>query len=107
PVVLHVELERAADAAVGTRRLGHPLLVIAPRARRSELVLPAQHERAGRAHLDAVAAVDAGGLRERRVELGRDPGVEAAPCDVDGERVLVLLAARVDALVTEDAFCVV
>ena len=75
--------------------------------RRAELVLGAELERAGRADRDAVAAVDAGRLGERRVELGRDPGVEAAPGDVDRERVLVLLAAGVDALVTEDAFRVV
>ena len=39
--------------------------------------------------------------------FGRDAGVEAASGDRDRERVLILLAARVDALVTEDALRVV
>ena len=39
--------------------------------------------------------------------LGRDVGVEAAAGDLDREGVLPLLAARVDALVAEDALRVV
>src|SRR5262249_15274203 len=106
-VVLHVQLEGAADTAIGTDRLRHGLLVLAPVTRLAELVLGAEHERARRAHGDAVAAVDACRLGEDGVELRRDAGVEAAPGDMDGEGVLVLLAAGVDALVTEDALAVV
>ena len=43
----------------------------------------------------------------RDVELGRDPGVEATAGDGDRERVLGVLAARLDALVAEDAARVV
>ena len=40
PVVLHVELERAADAAVRADRLGHHLLVLTPLPRRREARAP-------------------------------------------------------------------
>ena len=73
----------------------------------AQLVLGREHQRAGRAHRDAVAAVHAGRLGQRIGELGRDPCVESAPRDGDRERVLPLLAAGVDALVTEDALGVV
>src|SRR4029079_19172932 len=66
-----------------------------------------EHQRARRADADAVAAVDAGAVRQGNGALGRDPGVEAAPGDGDRERVLGVLAARLDALVAEDAFRVV
>ena len=66
-----------------------------------------EHQRAGRADADAVAAVDAGGIGQRHVPLRGDPGIEAAPGDGDRERVLGVLAARLDALVAEDALRVV
>ena len=78
-----------------------------PLPRLAQLVLAAEHQRAGRADRDAVAAVDAGRLGQLDDELGRDARVEAAARDRDRERVLVLLAAGVDALVTEDALRVV
>ena len=64
-------------------------------------------ERAGGTHRGAVAAVHAGRVGEPDVPFRRDVGVEAATGDRDGERVLPLLATRVDALVTEDAPAVV
>ena len=76
-------------------------------ARLAHVVLALEHERAGRAHGDAVAAVDARGVRERRGELGGDAGVEPAPGDGDRERVLPVGAAALDALVAEDALRVV
>ena len=80
---------------------------LVPRAGFAQVVLGAEHQRAGRAHGDAVAAVHAGGLGQRVGVLGGDAGVEAAPGHGDRERVLVLLAARLDALVAEDALGVV
>ena len=106
-VVLDVELERAADAAVRADRLGHGLGALVPRAGRAHVVLGLEHQRAGRADADAVAAVDAGRVGQRDRLLGRDPGVEAAPGDGDRERVLGVLAAGLDALVAEDALRVV
>ena len=70
-------------------------------------MLGAEHQRAGRADRDAVAAVDAGRVGQRVGVLGGDAGVEPAAGDGDRERVLVLLAAGVDALVAEDALGVV
>src|SRR3954452_3602356 len=107
PLVLHVQRQRADDPAVGADRVGDGLPRLVPRARLAELVLGAEHQRARRAHVDAVAAVDARGLRQRDVELGGDAGVESAPGDGDGERVLGVRATRLDALVAEDAARVV
>ncbi len=73
----------------------------------AQLELARRHQRARRADGDAVAAVDAGRLGQRHVELGRDVRVEAAAGDGDRERVLVVDAAGLDALVTEDALRVV
>ena len=87
--------------------VGHGLGRLVPGAGRPHVVLGLEHQRAGRADADAVAAVDARGLGQRHGLLGRDPGVEAAAGDGDRERVLGVLAARLDALVAEDALRVV
>ncbi len=78
-----------------------------PLAGLPQLELGLGHQRAGRAHRDAVAAVDAGRLGQRHVQLGRDVGVEAAPGDGDGEGDLRVGAAGLDALVAEHALRVV
>ena len=106
-VVLDVERQRAADAAVRADRVGHRLGALVPRPGGPHVVLGLEHQRAGRADADAVAAVDARRIGQRDGLLGRDPGVEAAPGDGDRERVLGVLAARLDALVAEDALRVV
>ena len=100
-------LDRAADAAVRADRLGHGLGGLVPGARLAHVVLGLEHQRAGRADADAVAAVDARRFGQRDGLLGRDPRVEAAPGDGDREGVLGLLAAGVDALVAEDALRVI
>ena len=106
-VVLDVQREVAADAAVGADRVGLRLARLVPLRRLAQLVLGGEHQRAGRADRDAVAAVHARRVGQRVGVLGRDAGVEAAPGDGDRERVLPLVAAGVDALVTEDALGVV
>src|SRR5439155_14363652 len=77
------------------------------RAGGAHVVLALEHQCPGRAHADAVAAVHARRLRQRRIELGRDVGVEAATCDADREGVLRIDAARLHALVAKDASRVV
>src|SRR6185312_2944674 len=106
-VVLHVQLQAAADAAVGADRLGHGLLALVPGAVLAHVVLALEHQRAGRADRDAVAAVDAGRVGERGRILGRDAGVEPASGHRDRKGVLPVGAAALDALVAEDAFRVV
>ena len=108
PVVLGVERRRAQP----TPQYGQIVSVtvwarLVPGAGLAHVVLGLEHQRAGRADADAVAAVDARRLGQRDGLLGRDPGVEAAPGDGDRERVLGVLAARLDALVAEDALRVV
>ena len=73
----------------------------------AHVVLALEHQRPGRADLDAVAAVDARRLGQRQVVLGRHARVEAAAGDLDHEAVLPLLAAGIDALVAEDALGVI
>ena len=80
---------------------------LVPRARLRSSYSLLEHQRAGRADADAVAAVDARGVGQRDVGLGRDAGVEAAAGDRDGEGVLGVGAAGLDALVAEDALPVV
>ena len=106
-VVLLVQDQVAADAAVRADRLRLRLALLVPGALLAPVELALEHERAGRAHRDAVAAVHARRVGQRVGELGRDPGVEAAAGDGDGERVLPVGAAALDALVTEDALRVV
>src|SRR5438552_5579429 len=106
-VVLHVQLEHAAHAAVRTHRLGHRLPALIPRAGLSHVVLALEHQRAGGTDADAVAAIDAGRFRQGRRELGRDVGIETTTRDAERKRVLRVLAARLDALVAEDAARVV
>src|SRR5262245_18879450 len=89
-VVLHAELERAADAAVGADCIGHGLLRLVPAAGLPEVMLGLEHEGARRADADAVAAVDAGRLGKGSRELSRNARVEAASGDGDGEGVLRL-----------------
>ena len=106
-VVLDVEVEDAAHAAVGADGLGHRLGRLVPGPGGAHVVLGLEHEGPRGTDADAVAAVDAGGVGQGRRPLGRDPGVEAAPRDGDGEGVLGVLAAGLDALVAEDALGVV
>ena len=87
-VLLHVQRQRAADAAVGADGIRLRLLRFVPLASRAQLVLGGEHQRAGRADADAVAAVDAGRVGQRDVVLGGDVRVEAATGDGDREGVL-------------------
>src|SRR5215813_11305726 len=107
PVVLHVQFEVAADAAVGADGGGDRLPGLVPGAVLPHVVLALEHQRAGRAHPDAVAAVDAGRVGQADVELGGDAGVEPPAGHRDREGVLGVLAAGLDALVAEDATRVV
>ena len=107
PIVLDVERERTAHAAVRTDRVGLRLPRLVPGAGLAQLVLAAEHQRPGRTDADAVAAIDARGIGQRDIGLGRDPGVEAPAGDRDREGVLGVGAAGLDALVAEDAFRVV
>src|SRR5262245_29904078 len=59
-VVLDAKLQRAADAAVGADGVGLGLLRLVPGAGTAHVVLGLEHQRAGGADADAVAAVDAG-----------------------------------------------
>ena len=102
-----VQRQGAADAAVGTDRVGLRLAVLVPRAGGAHVVLGREHQRAGGTHLDAVAAVHARRIGKLDGVLGRDAGVEPAPGDTDGPRLLPLFAAGVDALVAEDALRIV
>src|SRR5689334_20551140 len=98
-----MQREVAADTAVRADRVDLRLRRLVPRALLAQLVLGLEHERAGRADGDAVAAVHTRRLGKLDVELGRDVRFEAATGRRDGEGVLVIHPARLDALVTEDA----
>src|SRR5690606_37408202 len=101
--VLLVELEVAAHAAVGADGASDRLALGRPAARLPEVQFGRRDQRAGGAHGDAVPAVHAGRLRQRHLVLGGDAGAEAPAGDRDGEGVLGVVAAGLDALVAEDA----
>src|SRR6185369_4544544 len=105
--VLDVDGERAADAAVGADGVGGGLAGFVPGAGFAQVVLALEHQGAGGADADAVAAVHAGGVGQPDVVFGGDAGVEAATGDGDGEGVLSVGAAGLDALVADDALRVV
>src|SRR5690242_8597096 len=107
PVVLYVQVEVAAHAAVGADRGGDRLPRLVPGTGLPHVVLAGEHQRAGGAYPDAVAAVDAGRVGQADVELGGDAGVEPPARHRDGERVLGVLAAGLHALVAQDAARVV
>ena len=94
-------------AAVGADRVGGGLRSAGPIPRRPHRPFGHWHERAGRAHGDAVPAVHACRLRQGDVVRSRDVGVEATTGDGDGEGVLPVDPAGVDALVAQDALAVV
>src|SRR5207244_8091903 len=95
--------EHAAGAAVRTPGLRAALPCFVPRAGGAHVVLALEHQRAGGAHADAVAAVHARRIRQADVELGRDVRIESTTGDADRECVLGVDAARLHALVAEDA----
>src|SRR6202035_5989019 len=103
---LHVERQRAADAAVAADGVRPRLPGLVPLAGAAEVELALGAQRSGGTDGDAVAAVDAGRGGERDVPLGRDPGLEAAAGDGDGEGVLGVEAAGLDAFVAEHALAV-
>src|SRR5207237_7123357 len=83
------------------------LRCLVPGAGGAQVVLRLEHQRAGGADADAVAAVDARRVGQSDVVFGGDVGVEPATGDGDGEGVLGVGAARLDALVAKDALRVV
>src|SRR4051794_27711180 len=91
-VVLHVQAQGAPDAAIPADGIDLRLPRLVPGARLPMVVLPLEHEGARRADGDAVAAVDARGTGQRDAQLRRDAGIEAAPGDGDGKRVLEIVA---------------
>ena len=106
-VILNVKRERAAHAAIGADGVGLGLPRLVPLVLPAQLVLAAEHQGPGRTDADAVAAIDARGIGQRNIAFRRDPGVEAPARDRDREGVLGVGAARLDALVAEDALPVV
>src|SRR4051794_40294674 len=102
-----MEVQGATDAAVRADRLGRRLGGLIPGPGLAHLELRAEHQRTRRTDPDAVAAVDAGALGQRNGVLRGDPGIEPATGDGDREGVLGVLAARLDALVAEDALRVI
>src|SRR5262249_62401430 len=80
---------------------------LVPAARPAEVELDAADEGPGRTHRDAIAAVDARRVGQRRLVFCRDPGAEAAAGDADRKRVLPLGPARLAPLVAAGALRVV
>ena len=79
------------------------MIVGAPLPHGAQVELGAELQGAGGAHRHAVAAVHARTVGELGVVFGADAGIETASCHCDGEGVLGIVAAGLDALVAEHA----
>src|SRR5207244_2303311 len=66
-----------------------------------------EHQSPCWAHADTIAAVNAGGIGQRDLILGRDVGIKAASGYGNREGTLRIHAAGLDALVAENTFRVV
>ena len=102
-IVVDVERQRAADAAVRAHRVD--LTQLGPRPDR-DAVDRLVRQRAGRARGDALAARDARRLAHRVVEVERDPRRVALARAAD-DVVALDVVARADAAVAQDAGVVV
>ena len=96
-----------ASGQLGDGTDANPTLSFSNVSGLTQVELVRRHQRSRRADGDAVAAVDAGRGRQRDAALGRDVGVEAASGGGDGEGVLRIVAAGVDALVAQHALAIV
>src|SRR5262245_10215474 len=105
--VLGVHGEVAADSAIPTDCVHPRLARFVPGAGLSHIVFGLEHQRAGGAHADTIAAVYAGGIGQRNIVLGGDMRAKAASGDSDGECALRVGAASFNALVAEYALRVI
>src|SRR5277367_6722017 len=105
--VLLVHRKIAAHAAVRTNRVRLSLTVFVPGAGLPHVIFAFEHQRAGGADADAVAAVDTSRVGQGNVELGGDVGGKAAAGHRDGESILRVHAAGLHALVAENALRVI
>ena len=102
-VVLNMQGKCTSNAAIWADGVGLRLFFFFPGTGFAHIVLTCKHESTSGADLNAVAAVDARRVGEINIEFGRDADVEASARNSNGECVLPLLAACVNALVTHDA----
>ena len=98
-----MQVEVAADTAVGTDRAAHGLLFGFPVAHLSQIELGLELQRVGRAHGHTVAAIHTCRVGKLDVELGGDSVVEPAAGHGDCEGPLGVLTTCFDALVAEHA----
>ena len=105
--VLLVHGEVAAHAAVRADSVGLGLPAFVPCARLAHIIFALEHQRAGGTDADTVAAIDAGRIGQRNIELGGDMRGEAAAGDGDRESVLRVHSAGFHALVTKNALGVI
>ena len=106
-LILDVERDRAAHTAIGADGVGAGLLRLIPGSRLPHFIFAYEHQRAGRADANTVAAVDAGRIRQRRGIFGRDARFKPAPRHGDSESILRVYAAGLNALVAENTLGVV
>jgi len=101
--ILLVNRERASHAAVGTNGVGMSLAGFVPGAGLAHIVFALEHQRSRGADADAVPTVNACGFGQGNIVFGGDVSRKAASGDGDRERILRIHAARLHALVAEDA----
>ena len=106
-VLLHMQSQGAADTTVGTDGVRLFLLLFVPRSCQAHFVFAAEHQRTRGANADAVAAINTGGVGQRDFILRGNVGVETPPRYGDGECILRIFTASLNALVAENAFPII
>src|SRR5579863_1649370 len=99
--------EVAAHATVRTDGIGLGLAALIPGAGLPHVIFALEHQRAGGADADAVATIDAGGIRQGNVEFGGDVSGETAASHGDGKSILRVHPTGFDTLVAENALGIV
>ena len=105
--VLLVHGQVATHAAIRTDGVSLGLAAFVPGAGLAHVIFALEHQRAGGANADAVAAIDASRIGQRNVKLRGNVGREAATRHGNGKSILRVYAAGFHALVAENAFGVV
>src|SRR5215471_6014695 len=105
--VLSVDTQFASHSAIRANRFRACLSRSVPRSRGAHVVFRLRHQRARGAHTDAVPAIDARRFRQRNLKFRGNMRVKSASRHADRKGILCIDAARLHALVAEDAFRVV
>src|SRR5437773_6453779 len=104
---LRMNREFTAHTAIRTDRFCARLLRLVPGPSGAHVVLGLEHQGARGTHADAIAAIDASGLRKRNIKLRGNMRGKTPPGDTNRKCILRIHTASFHALVAKNALRVV